>query len=107
MQVRLHLRQKNVGISTLTVDSIDQQTKDSLMKNWLYRLKREDDTPQSRIYIGQAIDKLGDPRYGVGVTKKGNEVIPEIEWIDFEGSDISMSKYPMCCLFLCLTESAE
>lgn len=96
---------ENAGISTLTVDSIDQQTKDSLMKNWLYRLKREDDTPQSRIYIGQAIDKLGDPRYGVGVTKKGNEVIPEIEWIDFEGSDISMSKYPITvCQYVAFLE---
>lgn len=86
---------ENAGIAGLTVDTIDLQTKSLLLEKWIYRLAQADDESRSRIYIGQAIDKLGDPRNGVGAVKNGIEVIPKIEWIDFIELDISISKYPI------------
>jgi hypothetical protein len=56
---------ENAGISDLSVDSLDCLTKTSLLKKWLTRITGGADSIKSRIFIGQSIDKLGDPRSGV------------------------------------------
>lgn len=85
---------KNAGISGFSVNSIKPETRISLLQKWLNRIQQESDGSKSRIYIGQAIDKLGDPRDGVGVVKVNGINIPEIEWIEYNNG-VFISKYPI------------
>ena len=99
---------ENSGISGVSVDSIDSQTRSLLLNNWLDRLSHTDETAKSRIYIGQAMDKLGDPRDGVGIVKICGKDIPKIEWISFRDSGISMSKYPITvCQYATFLDDAD
>ena len=86
---------ENAGISDLSVDSLDCLTKTSLLKKWLTRITGGADSIKSRIFIGQSIDKLGDPRSGVGVVNICKKEIPQIEWIEVKDANILVSKYPI------------
>lgn len=86
---------ENAGISDLSVDSLDCLTKNSLLEKWLTRIMGVEDSVKSRIFIGQSIDKLGDPRSGVGVVNICEKEIPKIEWIKSKNTNILVSKYPI------------
>ena len=85
---------ENAGISGFSVNSMKPEIRMALLQKWLNRIKQEDDCSKSRIYIGQAIDKLGDSRDGVGVVKVSGINIPEIEWIEYNNG-VFISKYPI------------
>jgi len=86
---------ENAGISDLSVDSLDCLTKKCLLDKWLTRITGTVDSIKSRIFIGQSIDKLGDPRNGVGLVSVHGEEIPKIEWIKINDASILVSKYPI------------
>lgn len=86
---------ENAGVSDLSVDSLDCFTKKSLLEKWLIRITEPVDSIKSRIFIGQSIDKLGDPRNGVGVVNICEKEIPKIEWIEVKNANILVSKYPI------------
>lgn len=86
---------ENAGISDLSVDSLDSSTKESLLKKWLNRMVQLNDTMKSRILLGQSVDKLGDPRNGVGVVNICGQELPGIEWIEVKDANILVSKYPI------------
>ena len=86
---------ENSGISGLTTETVDTLTKNTLLNVWLARLQRQDEGIRSRIYLGQSLDKLGDPRRGVGVIKNAKNEQPEIEWLSSNMKSLLVSKYPI------------
>lgn len=86
---------ENVGISGLTTKTLEDSTKTTLLKKWMTRLENESEGVKSRIFIGQSLDKLGDPRKGVGVIRVGKSEQPEVQWINFCSNFLSVSKYPI------------
>jgi hypothetical protein len=86
---------ENAGISGLTTRTLDKNTKSTLLQKWMARLGNEHEKVKSKIFLGQSLDKLGDPRRGVGVIKIGKGSQPEIQWIKSDSNDLAVSKHPI------------
>ena len=86
---------ENAGISGLSINSLNKDVKNILLEKWLDKLKCQENSVKSHIYIGQAIDKIGDTRCGIGVEKIKDHNVPKIEWIQMNNSSLYISKYPI------------
>lgn len=86
---------EKAGIVGLTTETLDASTKGTLLSSWLARLERKNEGIKSCIYLGQALDKLGDPRRGVSTIRVCKNEQPEIEWIRSCSKLLLVSKYPI------------
>jgi len=86
---------ENAGIAGLTAESLDASVKNAIVNGWLTRLECENEGIQSRIHLGQALSKLGDPRIGVNTIKTGKYERPEIAWVNSGSESLHVSKYPI------------
>lgn len=83
------------GISGLSTYSLNLNTKAILQEKWISRIESMVENEESRIYIGRALDRIGDSRLGVGTMKMGNDDYPEFDWILDSENSLYVSKYPV------------
>lgn|GEM_PF-3176230 len=86
---------ENAGILGLTTKTLDVCTKSTLLEKWVSRLQSADESIRSRIYLAQSLDKLDDPRNGVGITIIGKNEQPNMEWVKSSIESLLVSKYPV------------
>jgi V8-like Glu-specific endopeptidase len=85
---------ENAGVKGLSTKTLDGETKNKLLHNWISRLETPEEGIKSRIFLGQAIEKLGDPRKGVGIVNIDCAEQPDIQWISVSQNTL-ISKYPI------------